>query len=603
MAELRYWLLATVMTIFGFICYVTFKPADFKPYKEKSGEGASTKQVQVEDGSITASPAAAVSFPPQAATERNTENNSPPPPPLLNDYVQTSFTAPLRNAFPELKVRTAERDALVLQHRISCGDRSSLPLKEVPYSSAFKVHHFGGDVGLTRFWLQSLTAFDTQCRGGDVYDVTIRSDDTLVTPARVVDLETGLYEVQAVIPTPGEYTVCVDMFLSQAHKEAPWYHAFTHNISMMGKVNTYMYPHTHDNNKKYCVGNAMKRQCLKGTYEGSAQDRAKLPRCNPNDGSALQGYWHKPAASKCVPGICEGSMDPSYEGWIFLPYDCYLKLFSFEETWTCFDKKWFLGWGESTMKQAMSNFVEYSMRTPIFQDTMENLDKLRATMRKPPGFFSYRQWDITREKLGKNVHISMMWAGCPNIAGLPNCRNIGILHKTAVEGLFNKSPDGLPDVISVSFHIWRLIPQSEQMFLEAIRDWVNWLKKIYQGRNKPLPLVIWNNSPRQVNNVDSRCLNPGNLAHEHTAWAVEDFFKNNVTGLRVARIDRLAITQPFHFEELGFVHAGIHYGATKGMCTTGLSHKAHYEFSKCVKKTYPEAMINQMWLNYMCSEG
>jgi len=581
MSEYRYIVLPILLTLFASACYLL----NSKNFDSKNPTGG------------------AFSPPPPPPPFR-----SPAPP--LAPPSRSGYTTSPRNAFPALAVKVAEFKELSAAHSVSCGARSLSATFEdpsVPYSAGFIVHHFAGTTGQNRFWIQSLTATDsTQCRGGDVYDITIRSEDTLVHPQRVVDLENGLYEVHMIIPNPGEYTVCVDMLLSQAHKENPFEAAFTNNITMAGRINTHGYPNIHDNSKKYCVGTSGKRTCSKGMFTGGVQERNGLPRCDPNDNRALQGYWYRPPGATCGAGLCEGVIGNTWEGWIFVPYDCYLKLYTPAETWKCLKDKWIVGWGDSTMKQAMSNFVEYHLGVPIFQDTMENLDLLRQTRgKKAPGFFSYRQWDIQREKYGHNMRLTMMWGGCPNIAAGPNCRVIGWHHRSHIEKLFSRSQK-LPDILTVSFHIWRRMSyaDSEAVYLDDIKDWVRWLKKTYELKNQTLPLVLWNFHPRHANNKLTRCMYPGPIAMEHFNWVLEDYFsQNEPEGLRFIRIDRYSIYSPFHFDELGFVHFGIHYGATRGMCMTGLSRNQGYELSQCVKKTYPEEMINYVWLNYICGGG
>ena len=67
-------------------------------------------------------------------------------------------------------------------------------------------------------------------------------------------------------------------------------------------------------------------------------------------------------------------------------------------------------------------------------------------------------------------------------------------------------------------------------------------------------------------------------------------------------MSRHELTMPFHTGDL-FGHFGVHYGATKGMCLTGISHKQAYELSRCLRRTYVDGMLIQWWLNAMHALG
>jgi hypothetical protein len=63
-------------------------------------------------------------------------------------------------------------------------------------------------------------------------------------------------------------------------------------------------------------------------------------------------------------------------------------------------------------------------------------------------------------------------------------------------------------------------------------------------------------------------------------------------------MSRHDLTMPFHYGD-AFGHFGGHYGATKGMCLTGLSHKSGYELTRCLRRTFVDGMFQQWWLNAM----
>jgi hypothetical protein len=111
-----------------------------------------------------------------------------------------------------------------------------------------------------------------------------------------------------------------------------------------------------------------------------------------------------------------------------------------------FGGKWLLAWGDSTLKQAVSNFLEYGLKQPIayvlgqpmYQEEIEAMkQQIRrhpslgpdAVQELLPDFFDYRQWDsffpgtagwpsTTLKVSADNARVgrvSFCWGGCENV--------------------------------------------------------------------------------------------------------------------------------------------------------------------------------------------
>ena len=59
-------------------------------------------------------------------------------------------------------------------------------------------------------------------------------------------------------------------------------------------------------------------------------------------------------------------------------------------------------------------------------------------------------------------------------------------------------------------------------------------------------------------------------------------------------VSRFDLTEPFHQGDQ-YAHFGVHYGATVGMCLTGVSHKDGYALAKCVRRAFVDGMLQQQW--------
>eukprot|EP00742_Colponemidia_sp_Colp-10_P017617 GILJ01020275.1.p1 GENE.GILJ01020275.1~~GILJ01020275.1.p1 ORF type:complete len:329 (+),score=17.36 GILJ01020275.1:156-1142(+) len=145
----------------------------------------------------------------------------------------------------------------------------------------------------------------------------------------------------------------------------------------------------------------------------------------------------------------------------------------------------------------------------------------------------------------------------------------------------------------------------------------------------PPPLIIWHTRP-VTNLIDdnkeflTQSRPSVSQLESYTDWTVMDALHNTKTGTRpawealqlsnetrsalriLARdnsnfvvIPRHEMTMPFHIGNR-YGHFGMHYGSSKGLCCAGFG-RPGYEMVKCLRKTWVDNMISELWLNAFVS--
>jgi len=516
-----------------------------------------------------------------------------------------------RNRMVRIERKKDFYERLLAQHLAECNPDPKVP------SVDFQLH--GAETlscGWDRFWIQSLDANGRpRCRGGDFYTLRVQSEQMKLSVDRLVDLGNGLYEGLLWLPqfnaaslvAKDPIEICADLTMTNTlfrTESGGWMDHFAINASTLGSV--FRLPHYlylgHDATRSSCVPrkNSMSAFCVKSSKymcegEGGGTVVPETERILP-----LCGRQHP-----IVPGAwLRQSPHPDWpHPYWYYPKDCRLRYLDPAGSRACLKGLWIAGWGESTMKQAMSNFVEEHLNLSVVEGVyMRNIgisNKKSLHLLKYINFFTYRQWDRTFA----DVRISMVWGGCRGwVSGAPGCPEVAMRNRDYLEGLL-KGPGKLPDMISMSHHIWtRMSPpfHDEVDFIALIKTTVDWIHSHYDARRQTRPLLLWNNYPKVANDRDfNRCRYPAETYEQHLSWAIEDALSEAKSPL--VFIDRWALTAPFHIDSDGFVHTGVHYGSTFAMCMTGLGHKKIYEPASCVRQTYPETVMVQSWLNMLCN--
>jgi hypothetical protein len=502
-----------------------------------------------------------------------------------------------RNGLFSVKTKTGLYQDILGSHQKICRDISS-------YSKGFALHGASElSCGWDRFWIQSLNAQGTpRCKGGDFYLLRMQSKSMKLAVDRIVDLDNGLYEVTVYVPHRGSFhpqdpiEICVDLTLSNAIADDGIMDHFAINSTTLGR--TFRLPHyqylKHDSNRASCVlRKPLADMCSHTAKYACSSKSPPKPTCT-REHNVVPGSWQP-----------QGPPGWNASMWYY-PNECHLRYYSPEAARVCLNRKWIVGWGDSTMKQAMSNFLEDHLNLSVVEGVyMRDIDTLRQTLPKKkraklPNFFTYRQWDRNVSDIGtSSLRVSMAWGGCLWVSATPGCPDVAMRNRAYLGKLLSGSGP-LPDMITMTHHIWRYPWHDEPDFIRLVLDTEKWIHSFYTRRNVPLPLLIWNNAPKIANDEHwNRCRLPAETFQQHLSWSLEDALHD--AGSKVVFVDRWALTYPFHYDSDGFVHTGVHYGSTLSMCMTGLAYKRIYDPATCVRNTYPEKVMVQVWLNMICN--
>jgi hypothetical protein len=473
------------------------------------------------------------------------------------------------------------------------------------------------------------------CVGGSSFDVMLESESAKIAVDRVIDLDNGIHEMIFFVRKRGSYNLCIDAvgshdkcvgnFNFRLLKSSSSSPEDVRNISTIGKVlrgppplpvmttsgaqkdppRTPQWP-----KNQRCVAINFTRGVETIPVNVSCRvstdrDRFRfggwvklLPVASINNTSSNGG------GGGCDGVHCTGSPLPSMEGWIWASDVCIVHIYSFEELHLMLNKLWVVGWGGSTMKQPMSNLLEYYLRQPIFKFFMAQLDHWKS--KKKAGFFSYRQWSaIARNShLGTQSSWNMLWGGCPGLMAPPSScsTTVGMRYWPRIETLVGNRDQNanFPNAILLDHFVWRWPMQDEVQFSEQSGIMFEKLAAAASFGNHTPPLLVWHTGPSAANNdMSPRPDHCGQLHWaRHLCWTIEDDYDLNPSfqAKNLLLISRDQVTLPLHFGNT-FVHFGVHYGASEGMCNTGHARSERYQFAMCVRRTWGDDAVIIMWLN------
>lgn len=476
----------------------------------------------------------------------------------------------------------------------------------------------GGESGRWhRCWIVPLTnatddgVLRPTCKAGDYFDVKIDNENDKVAIDRIFELDNGAYEMQFYVRKKGVYTFQIDKL--------------TLHQSITGDV---LGPLRMTLDNRSIVGVVQTKDTFKGVKISQSTPTPKWPantesfeatfdegvdvvplaqRCDEvTDLDRFRfGAWHRLIDGKCDDIHCTGDGLPErkMEGWVWTSDVCIMKLHTNAELVELMSQTYVVGWGGSTMKQPMSNFAEYYLRKPIFKVFMWQLDALKK-VKKRPGFFSYRQWDITPYN---STRLLMLWGGCPNIMAGPNlCPDLSmgagnfdrkVAPYLVVNNSFVRTPEGPPDyptLLLMDLSVWRFPHDDDQAYMNIVASNIEKVTALAAKAKKRRPLVVWHSMPFPANSDRGP---RGGVAPIYAKsqlfhWYQEDYMSRRQDSVLISRNQ---ITLPLHYGH-EFVHFGIHYGASEGMCNTGHERKG-YEYSYCLGKTWGDDAVIIAWMN------
>jgi hypothetical protein len=460
----------------------------------------------------------------------------------------------------------------------------------------------------TRCWIIPHTnvsgVLEPTCMPGDHLDVRMESGDAKVGIDRTLDLNNGVYEMIFYIRKKGIYRVVVDKLqthdallgnplrIADASKDPKGL------IGIFQKENHFTLPPPQLRKTPPYPLNTESFPDNDYT-DPRGVDTVPVPvRCDETDDwdRFRFGAWYR--VGSCDGIHCGGKLKESMEGWAWVSDVCIMQMYTHEQLRRVFNHTWIMGWGGSTLKQPFSNAIEYDLGHPIFGTFMWELDKLKASKKKP-NFFSYRQYDTYPLE---NCRFSMVWGGCMALnQGPSHCSTtqgigtwpklpmyLGSAKRTSMPGI-----PTLPQMIVMDHSVWRY-PNHDVTYYRRVDDLFAKFDDLFKGE-RVKPLLVWTSgsvggNANQIPRADGPICEL--LRQHHTHWTHEDWMTKHK---HIVYIAKNTITLPLHFDN-EFVHFGIHYGSSPGMCNTGHSRKG-YEFKLCVRKTWADDAVVAAWWN------
>lgn len=481
-----------------------------------------------------------------------------------------------------------------------------------------------------RCWIVPLTITDPAtnataptCAAGDHFDVKLDNAVAKIAVSRVFDLENGAYEIQFYVRKKGEYTFQIDKVLT--HDQIPPAFNVHTNLSSASRYQmawtkgTSAVPMT----PKWPGNTETFDNC---SYSGGVDVVPIAQGCDrvADPDRFLYGAWTF-VGDNCDGVHCVGKLKEwwgSLDGWMWASDVCVMRVFSQQELELLFAKSWVVGWGSSTMKQPMANLLEYHLGRSVFSVFMEHLDSYKGNKKRKPNFFTYRRWDQNPVAGLSTTRMSMVWGGCPGLTAPPTCGPLmGLGSFNAVQALIGPAPaagatttttanpspaeqqqqgaassaaapPSFPTLLLADHMVWRHTNNITQ-FVDDTIQFFSKMKTLAELHQQPPPLIIWHHGPTPGNTADgSRA-----AAAPIIALREQEYMKDRLVPFRkeVVMIARDQITLPLHFGR-GWVHFGVHYGASKGMCNTGHNRKG-YEFALCLQSTWGDDAVMLAWLN------
>ena len=188
----------------------------------------------------------------------------------------------------------------------------------------------------------------------------------------------------------------------------------------------------------------------------------------------------------------------------------------------------------------------------------------------------------------------------------------------------SSSSSSYPSVIFLNHFVWRFPMWNMTRYFEQVQETLNWLEKTVSennnknGNNNKKPILIWIGGVRPIyeDAESTQCRNEDTRNYwRMNMWKLDEFFEKYISNMNsrnqqrqkpfqsVHYISRHDLTSPLHYSGATFGHFGVHYGATTGMCLTGVSRSDKYGLDKCWRNTAGDWMLIQWWLSILDGES
>lgn len=488
-----------------------------------------------------------------------------------------------------------------------------------------------------------------QCQSGDVFEPTAWSADNRAV-VTVLDLGDGAYRMEFRPKLPGTFRVCLHLFFTSrladlggwpeaARRDEPFdrREAAAATDGLLAAVKKSV-PLT-----EWCPSPSAEydTKCVDAVVGGSPA----LPEreCPQDWRSSLGGSWVRAASGECSPGICRGDLRfQATDGWVFVPDECYLRLYNTQSAWDCLAGKRVLWFGDSTSKQPATDLVEMVLRVPVLKRSFrwqrdhcptgrEYVKQTATRSRKQAASsakrradmgcniqFDHRQWLVVRRNprnASQVLRMRHIWGGGPVPSAGPGSwpRGLDLLmpdsykkgRRRATIDVFRDGLREQPDAVFLHAYVWD--DHGSRQFDRYAEE----VRSIVDGalRDTPPSTVV------QFGGGHPQCLddrdNPPSVCHTAVtnkllsihAWRSTHLLDRRVrpryaAERRFTMSDRYAMAEP-HVMGPKYCHFGIHFGAHPQYCYMW----EPADPQKCFRNWLVDKFEIAAWLNAVCPAG
>ena len=473
------------------------------------------------------------------------------------------------------------------------------------------------------------------CRTGDLFEITSNSSHNKLPVKTLSHHQPGVYEFSFKPIIPGTFSVCLYLFYSGHLQFATWptseawnndYTYETARKKRDADVNKFRKKPT----SEWCPAPdaEYKKKCTEVEVSGKKILPEKV--CGQHWDAGLHGSWVKSNNQKCSPGICVGDLPFfSTDGWVYVPEDCYLRLYNQRDAWTCLDKKKLLFFGDSTLKQPTTNLIEQLLGVPVLRKSFNWIRKncpsgsFVTTKKYGKKYhhylaigcasqFEHRQWNINRKNpknTSQSLSVQFVWGGGRNVADPPwtfpkalallNRSRYGDQRKRSTFDVFEEALQQNPDFVLLHSFMWD--ENAKNSFVDFKNDMSEVLKKVSKHQNN----IHWDTGHPQclddrISNAASVCQSALQNKFESVVSAhnshlvINSLASHSLPGLTAT--DRYTLASPLAIGPF-YCHFGIHFGAHKSFCHMWQPSNPQ----QCYRNWMADKFEIAIWMNKMCS--
>eukprot|EP01065_Artemidia_motanka_P024877 TRINITY_DN29804_c0_g1_i1.p1 TRINITY_DN29804_c0_g1~~TRINITY_DN29804_c0_g1_i1.p1 ORF type:complete len:793 (+),score=86.21 TRINITY_DN29804_c0_g1_i1:68-2446(+) len=477
------------------------------------------------------------------------------------------------------------------------------------------------------------------CVGGDGWEVVAEGDRELLS-VRVDDVGGGAYVLSFTPRVAQQLRVCLRLYWPSRLRGAPRWRRGNYTGALLGGFAGNVWKDNDVHSSEWCAAEGSadsKPVCHDATVTGPVP---VLPTrvCPTQWTGGMLGSWVKTPAGACEPGYCSGDLQwQRTDGWVFVPDQCYLRVYNRDSAWQCLRGRRLLWFGDSTAKQPATDLLEMLLGVSVldggrsFRWHVSSCDG--ATLRRI-GFkawqrrgcstpFDLRKWGYGQwsertnpANSSESIRTRFVWGGGKTVQLPPwgPLNALSLLERHSDNGVDTEARRMLLSGID------ELRPR-DALFLQAWAwdphrgDWskfepkMRWVLDTVLDRLPKGTAVHWDTAHPFC--VDDRADTPrkgcetqvsnkfGSVAAGQMSRLISatvDDYKQSRPNRQITALDRWPMALPFAHGSK-YCHFGLHFGSNRQFC-----HIFSFdEPQRCYRDWLVDKFEIQIWMNAVCA--